>query len=137
MRYVTVIDATKLMDVSRQAIQQAIKNGRLPAKKDSSGRYLILFDDLDRYLKSKWDRHETTRINGAKVFDKAIGGLSVTDAAEILGVREQHIYYAFRKGYIKKSRVGQVYLLREEDVYAYRNSSEFKQRPKTSNALAI
>ena len=137
MRHVSVLDASRLLGVKRQTIQQAIKGGRLPAKKNSLGMYQILFDDLDKYVKSKWDRHETTKINGEKVFGKETGGLSVKDAAEILGVKRQHLYYAIRKGFIKKMLIGQVFLLREKDVYALKESEWWKSDSKNSSALAI
>ena len=134
MRYLTIREAGELAGISRQAIQAAIANHRLPAKK-TTYRYFILFDDLDRYIKSKWDRLETTMVNGIKVFDQDEGGISVRKAAELLGVKRQHLYNLIRSGHIKRMVVGCVFLIKKADVLAYKNSHQFSAWKKAQEAI--
>jgi excisionase family DNA binding protein len=47
--YLTVPEAAQYLGVSRQAVQDAIKRGRLPASKISARRYLIHKDDVALY----------------------------------------------------------------------------------------
>lgn len=133
MRYLTAREAANLLNITRQGVWHAIHLGRLPAKKDPMGNYVILFDDLDKYLKSLHQRKDTLTCNGVKVFEKNNGALSVRDASEVLCVRASHVHYAILKGYLKRIRVGHMFVLKEEDVIKYKNSNKFKEIVKERN----
>lgn len=137
MREITSREAMNLLGVSRQAIHIAIKHKRLPAKKDDRGHYLLNVDDLDLYIKGKWNRHETVMVNGVKVFSKDSGAITPQDAAKRLGVPVQHVYYAIRMAYLKKTSVGQNLIITEEAVRNYAESPMFKQRHREKSELAV
>jgi hypothetical protein len=134
MKYVTVREAMALLGISRQAIHSLIKNKRIKSTVLPNRRHMILFDDLDLYVKTKWNRNETTTINGAKVF----GGdnISPRDAAELINIGLMSIYYAMRNGHLQTKRVGYLHVLSRKNVLEF-GQSETLRRMKENNRLAV
>jgi excisionase family DNA binding protein len=134
MKYVTVREAMALLGISRQAIHALIKNKRIKSTVLPNRRHHILFDDLDMYVKTKWNRQETTKINGVKVF----GGDNVSpkEAAELINIGLMSIYYAMRHGFIKSKLVGCSYVLSKKEILEF-GQSETLKRMKEANRLAV
>jgi hypothetical protein len=86
------------------------------------------------YVKTKWNRQETTTINGSKVF----GGdnISPREAAELINIGLMSIYYAMRHGFIKSKRVGYLYVLSKKEILEFGQSDTLK-RMKEANRLAV
>ncbi len=117
---VSITEAAKLNNVTRQAIYVAIKQGKLNAQKDTN-RWTIRIKDLEEYKKHKYSRSKST-YNGELLFDNDQGYFSVNQVAKILGVPAQKIYYATRIGLLKATRKGAAWVIHENDVNQYREN---------------
>jgi excisionase family DNA binding protein len=60
--------------------------------------------------------------NGELLFDNKKGFYSVKQAAKMLNVPEQKIYYATRVGHLQASRKGAAWVIRIEDLKQYRTN---------------
>lgn len=118
--YVSITEAAKLNNVTRQAIYIAIKLGKLRAKKEST-RWTIHLEDLERYRQEKYSREKST-FEGELLFDNEKGYYSVNQVAKTLGVPPQQIYYATRSGYMKASRKGAAWVIHKDEVEAYKQT---------------
>jgi len=116
-KLVSITEAARLNNVTRQAIYVAIKLNKLKAKKETT-RWTIHLDDLEEYRKHKYSRAKS-RFNGELLFDNTKGLYSVNQAARILSVPAQKIYYATRIGALKAHRKGAAWVIREEDLKEY------------------
>lgn len=114
---VSITEAAKLNNVSRQAIYVAIKLRKLKATKDAT-RWNIHLDDLEDYRKHKYSRSKS-RFNGELLFDHSKGHYSISQAARFLGVPVQKLYYATRTGALKGQRKGAAWVLMKEDLKNY------------------
>ena len=135
-RVVSITEAAKLNNVTRQAIYVAIKQKKLRAYKDST-RWTIDLDDLDEYKKQKYSRSKSL-YNGELLFDNQKGFYSVNQVAKMLGVPAQKIYYATRIGLLKASRRGAAWVVHTDDVREYQEkylSRNVAQEAETSQAL--
>ena len=135
-RVVSITEAAKLNNVTRQAIYVAIKQKELRAYKDST-RWTIDLDDLDEYKKQKYSRSKSL-YNGELLFDNQKGFYSVNQVAKMLGVPAQKIYYATRIGLLKASRRGAAWVVHTDDVREYQEkylSRNVAQEAETSQAL--
>ena len=119
-KVVSITEAAKLNNVTRQAIYVAIKLNKLRATKETS-RWMIHLDDLEDYRKQKYSRAKST-YEGELLFDNNKGYFSVNQVAKMLGVPAQKIYYATRAGYLKASRRGAAWVVQVEDVKKYQDS---------------
>jgi excisionase family DNA binding protein len=119
-KVVSITEAAKLNNVTRQAIYVAIKLNKLKATKETS-RWMIHVDDLIEYRKQKYSRTKST-YQGELLFDNAKGYFSVNQVAKMLNVPAQKIYYATRAGYLKAVRRGAAWVVRVEDVKAYQDN---------------
>lgn len=126
----SITEAAKLNNVTRQAIYVAIKHNKLKAKKDES-RWTIHVNDLEEYRKNKYSRAKSM-FNGELLFDNKRGYYSVNQTAKMLGVPAQKVYYATRAGKMKAHRKGSAWVIHVEDIKKYReghlNSSNKKLR---------
>ncbi|GAB4227748.1 MAG: hypothetical protein Tsb0021_04760 [Chlamydiales bacterium] len=123
--YVSITEAARINDVTRQAIYVAIKLDKLPARKDGS-RWTISLEDLEEYRKTKYSRTKST-FNGELLFDNHRGYYSVNQTAELLSVPAQKIYYAVRVGMLKAHRKGAAWVIHKDDIETYRNDYLGKQ----------
>ncbi len=116
-RVVSITEAARLNNVTRQAIYVAIKQKKLKAHKDST-RWTIDLDDLEDYRKQKYSRAKSV-YNGELLFDNNKGFYSVNQVAKLLGVPAQKIYYATRIGVLKATRRGAAWVVHSDDLREY------------------
>ena len=69
--------------------------------------------------------------NGELLFDNRKGYYSVNQAAKLLNVPAQKIYYATRVGLLKATRRGAAWVIMNDDIKAYQENY-LGQRPKVS-----
>ncbi len=126
-KVVSITEAARINNVTRQAIYVAIKQKKLKATKDST-RWTIHLDDLDEYRKNKYSRTKSM-FDGELLFDNRKGYYSVNQAAKLLGVPAQKIYYATRVGLLKAHRKGAAWVIHTEDIKGYQENY-LNRRPK-------
>lgn len=115
----SITEAARLNNVTRQAIYVAIKLNKLKAKKEEA-RWAIHINDLEEYRSNKYSRAKSV-FDGELLFDNKRGYFSVNQVARMLGVPPQKIYYATRVGKLKAHRKGAAWVIYVEDVKAYHN----------------
>lgn len=116
-RVVSITEAARINNVTRQAIYVAIKQKKLRAQKDAT-RWTIDLDDLEEYRRQKYSRTKST-YDGELLFDNQKGFYSVNQVAKMLGVPAQKIYYATRIGVLRASRKGAAWVIHMSDVKEY------------------
>jgi excisionase family DNA binding protein len=120
--WLTIREAAKISGVTKSAISAAINNNKLKAQGFCSPhRWLIDPKDLEEYRKNKYSR-ALLRHNGELVFDKSMGFYSVSEAAKMLNVSAQTIYYSARIGILKANRKGAAWIIHIDDI------QEFKEK---------
>lgn len=119
-RVVSITEAAKINNVTRQAIYVAIKQKKLKASKDST-RWTIDLKDLEEYRKHKYSRAKSM-FEGELLFDNLKGYYSVNQVAKMLGVPAQKIYYATRVGLMKAIRKGAAWVIHANDVKSYQEN---------------
>lgn len=129
-KLVSITEAAKLNKVTRQAIYVAIKLNKLKATKDTT-RWTIHLDDLEAYRKQKYSRSKSM-FDGELLFDNTKGMFSVNQAARMLSVPAQKIYYATRIGQLKAQRKGAAWVIHADDLNEY---SEKHLRKKSRKAI--
>ncbi len=115
---VSITEAAKINNVTRQAIYVAIKQKKLRATKKT--RWEIDLKDLEEYRKNKYSRTKSM-FDGSLLFDNDRGYFSVNQVAKILGVPAQKVYYATRTGKLKGSRKGAAWVIHTEEVRRYQD----------------
>jgi len=119
MEWLTVKEAAKISGVTKFAISAAIENNKLKARGFSNPhRWLINPKDLEEYRRNKYSR-ALSRHNGKLIFDKSKGFYSVSEAAKMLKIPVQKIYYATRIGMLKATRKGVSWVIHIDDIRAY------------------
>lgn len=116
-RLLTVSQAAKEHDVTRQAIFFAIKMKRLNASKENE-TWLINESALKEYFDNKYCRSKS-RKQGELIFDKTKGFYSISEAADFLGKNTNHIYYLVRMGKLKSHRQGTAIVIQDVELYKY------------------
>lgn len=119
-KFVTLSEAAKINNVTRQAIYVAIKQKKLRAYKNPT-RWIIDIDDLDQYRKLKYSRTKSMH-NGELIFDNKKGFYSIQQASKILNVPYQKIYYATRIGLLKATRKGSAWVVHTDDLNKYQEN---------------
>lgn len=126
---VSITEAAKINNVTRQAIYVAIKQKKLKAFKNST-RWTIDSKELEEYRKNKYSRKKST-FNGELLFDNSKGYYSVGQVAKILNVPAQKIYYAARSGLLKGFRKGAAWVIHTDEIETYqKNHLEKKEKPE-------
>ena len=128
-KVVSITEAARINNVTRQAIYVAIKQKKLKASKDST-RWTIDLDDLETYRKQKYSRSKSL-FNGELLFDNQKGFFSVNQVAKMLGVPAQKIYYATRVGLMKASRKGAAWVIHIDEVKQYQENYLNKRDDRT------
>ncbi len=126
-KVVSITEAARINNVTRQAIYVAIKQKKLKATKDST-RWTIHLDDLEEYRNNKYSRTKSM-YDGELLFDNKKGYYSVNQAAKVLGVPAQKIYYATRVGLLKAHRKGAAWVIHTDDIKGYQENY-LNRRPK-------
>lgn len=124
-KVVSITEAAKISQVTRQAIYVAIKLNKLKATKETT-RWTINLQDLEEYKRQKYSRAKST-FNGELLFDKAKGLYSISQVAEMLQVPAQKIYYAARIGLLKAHRKGAAWVINGHDLQEYQEKSAYKR----------
>lgn len=119
-KVVSITEAAKINNVTRQAIYVAIKQKKLRASKDST-RWTIDLEDLENYRKQKYSRSKSM-FNGELLFDNQKGYFSVNQVAKMLNVPAQKIYYATRVGLMKASRRGAAWVIHMNEIKEYQQN---------------
>jgi len=119
-KVVSITEAARINNVTRQAIYVAIKQKKLRATKDST-RWTINLDDLEEYRNNKYSRTKSM-FDGELLFNNQQGYYSVNQVAQMLGVPAQKVYYATRVGHLKAVRRGAAWVIHIDDVKAYKES---------------
>jgi len=117
---VSITEAARLNNVTRQAIYVAIKQRKLRATKDAT-RWTIDLNDLEEYKKNKYSRMKST-YEGELLFDNKKGFYSINQVARILSVPAQKIYYATRIGHLKAHRKGAAWVVNIDDAKSYKEN---------------
>ena len=131
-KVVSITEAAKLNDVSRQAIYVAIKMNKLKAKKMTT-RWTINLDDLEDYRRQKYYRSKSV-FNGELLFDNNKGYFSINQIAQMLSVPAQKIYYATRTGVLKAHRKGAAWVIHVDDAKEYQEKHvQAKTRRRQAN----
>jgi len=116
-KVVSITEAAKINNVTRQAIYVAIKQKKLRATKKS--RWEIDLKDLEEYRRNKYSRKKSM-FDGELLFDNERGYYSVNQVANKLNVPAQKIYYATRTGMIKGTRKGAAWVIHSDEIERYR-----------------
>lgn|SRR3990167_4800804 len=120
VKVVSITEAARINNVTRQAIYVAIKQKKLKASKDAT-RWTIHLDDLEEYRQNKYSRTKSMYA-GELLFDRQKGYYSVNQAADFLKVPAQKIYYATRVGQLKAHRKGAAWVIHVDDLKAYQGT---------------
>jgi excisionase family DNA binding protein len=120
VKVVSITEAARINNVTRQAIYVAIKQKKLKATKDAT-RWTIHLDDLEEYRNNKYSRTKSM-FDGELLFDNLKGFYSVNQTAKILGVPAQKIYYATRVGLLKAHRKGAAWVIHTDDIKGYQEN---------------
>lgn len=132
IKLVSITEAAKINNVTRQAIYVAIKLNKLKAKKETT-RWTIHLDDLADYRNQKYSRTKSLH-NGELVFDNKKGYFSVNQAAKMISVPAQKIYYATRIGALKATRKGAAWVIHTSDLKEYSEKQLVKKDVKAKIA---
>lgn len=119
-KIVSITEAAKINNVTRQAIYVAIKQKKLKASKDAT-RWTIDLEDLENYRKQKYSRTKSM-FDGELLFDNHKGFYSINQVAKMLNVPAQKIYYATRVGLMKAHRKGAAWVIHINDVKHYQEA---------------
>lgn len=119
-KFVTLSEAAKINNVTRQAIYVAIKQKKLRAYKNPT-RWIIDLDDLEDYRKMKYSRAKSVH-NGELLFDNSKGFYSIQQASKMLNIPYQKVYYATRIGLMKAVRKGSAWVIHIDDIRNYQKS---------------
>jgi excisionase family DNA binding protein len=130
-KVVSITEAAKINNVTRQAIYVAIKQKKLKASKDTT-RWTIDLDDLEAYRKQKYSRTKSM-FNGELLFDNQKGFYSINQVAKMLNVPAQKIYYATRVGLMKASRKGAAWVVHINEIKQYQEN--YLNKKTTSQAM--
>lgn len=126
-KWVSITQAAKLHNVTRQAIYVAIKQKKLKASKTT--RWEIDIKDLEDYKRNRYSRKKSL-YQGELLFDNEKGYYSVNQVAEILGVPVQKVYYATRTGTMRGERKGAAWVIHQSEIERYKNEYLNKQATK-------
>jgi excisionase family DNA binding protein len=132
-KVVSITEAAKINNVTRQAIYVAIKQKKLKAYKDAT-RWTIDLEDLENYRKSKYSRTKSL-FNGELLFDNHKGFYSVNQVAKMLNVPAQKIYYATRVGLMKAHRKGAAWVIHIDDIKNYQQNYLNKKGQESIEAV--
>lgn len=128
-KIISITEAAKRNNVTRQAIYVAIKQNKLRATKETT-RWTISVADLQEYQNQKYSRTKSV-FDGELLFDNEKGYFSVNQVAEMLSVPTQKIYYATRIGQLKAHRKGAAWVIHTNDIKEYQE----KHVSKITNQL--
>jgi len=104
--------------MTKKKMKKNVQGKKLKATK-CDGKWMISLNDLEEYKKNKYSR-EKSLYEGELLFDKEKGYYSINQAAKMLNVPAQKIYYATRVGQLKAFRKGAAWVVKSEDIKEYK-----------------
>jgi excisionase family DNA binding protein len=120
-------EAAKILNISRTAVQMAIKSKKLKARKEKN-YYLIEKEDINDYIYNRFSR-DKSYFGGELRYDSDKGEISIKNASKYSGIKGTHLYYAIKQGYLPVKRKGTSYVLYINDVNQYKmNLQKYKKR---------
>ena len=119
-KFVTLSEAAKINNVTRQAIYVAIKQKKLKAYKNPT-RWIIDLDDLEDYKKLKYSRTKSIH-DGELLFDNKKGFYSIQQTSKMLNIPYQKVYYATRIGLMKAMRKRSAWVVHIDDIKQYQQT---------------
>lgn len=119
-KVVSITEAARINNVTRQAIYVAIKQKKLRATKNAT-RWTIHLNDLNEYRQNKYSRTKSM-FNGELLFDSHKGFFSINQVAKMLNIPAQKVYYATRIGLMKAHRKGAAWVVHSDDVKSYQEN---------------
>jgi excisionase family DNA binding protein len=117
---VSITEAARLNNVTRQAIYVAIKQRKLRATKDAT-RWTIDLEHLEEYKNNKYSRKKSL-YQGELLFDNKKGYYSINQIAKMLNVPAQKIYYATRVGHLQAFRKGAAWVVQIDEAKKYKEN---------------
>lgn len=129
-KIVSVREAAKMNNLTVQTVYIAIRRNRLRSLK-RQGRLPIKIhvDELDVWRKNMYSREKST-YRGQPLYDNSKGYYSCSQAAAIMGVPTQKVYYAARMGWLRSTRKGPAWVIHSEDIKKYYNDIVLRQAPR-------
>lgn len=121
MKYITIAEAAESLEVSVQAVYQAIRRRNLKAK-IKGRRMFTSYEWLREYMEHWASKQEHSRFNGEKVFNKDKGEYSVVMVAQELGVKTQLIHDMCKEGKIKTYRKSTFLIISKEELERVKES---------------
>lgn len=118
LKPISIAEAAKKYQITRQAVYVAIKNGKLKAEKIHS-RWVITEENLEEYREKRYSREHSV-FDGEPLFNNDEGYFSVNQTAEMLGIPAQKVYYATRAGLLKGTRKGAAWIFHKEQIDTYK-----------------
>jgi hypothetical protein len=127
-----ITGAALYMRVSRQAIYWAIRNNKLKAKL-LDGKWAIIITDIEEYMNRRYNRHYSIQ-NGELLFDPNKGELSVKQAAGLLEISIQRLYYYLNKGMIPGLRKNKAWVVMDNEVEKFKSYLEVRKLPNRTKS---
>lgn len=115
MNYLNVKQASQVMDVTIQAVYQAIRYGSLQATKRLDRLYTTQ-EWIDAYRENLGSKQLHSTFNGRKRFNEEKGELSMRMAADRLGVPVHIVQWMITQGRIKGFKRGAFWVIPEEQL---------------------
>lgn len=113
-KLLTINEAARMSQVTRQAIYVAIKQKKLRAFKQTA-RWNIHLDDLEDYRLLRYSRSHSV-YKGDLLFDNMQGFYSIAQTAQMLHMSAQRIYHAARVKQLKAGRKGAAWIIHIDDI---------------------
>ena len=128
MKYMTIREAAKLLNVSPQSLWIIGKKGVLKTIKlpNPRGRYLqpVLHTTqewIDEFRSKKYSKQERMHFNGRKLYRPEEGEYSTQQAAELIGVNRKRVHYLIQQGVLKAEKRSYYFIVKKEDIEEYLN----------------
>jgi len=120
MELMTVTQAAKVRNVTRQAIYLAIKEGRLKVYRNGRVQKVSLGHLMD-LENNRWMRLVKV-YEGEKLYDEKKGTLSPPKAAKLTGLPVTKIYYGLYSGNLKAERKGKAWVIQAKDLIPFQTN---------------
>ena len=115
---VSVSEAAKIKNVTRQAIYAAIKLNKLRAYRQND-HWKVFMADLNDYDEKKYSREHHSLHEGKPIYDEKRGLISVDKASKLIEVPRQKLYYAIRANKLKAEKKNAAWVVQISELYRY------------------
>lgn len=124
--YISIADLAKQLGISRIAVYQRIKAGKIKATK--AGRnYIISAQDIPSKPKTK----KKELLTDVKQY------ISVPELAKKLGVSRVDVWQKVMSGKIKAEKIGRNYVVDTQSIYSDMKPSQFKSKQLANEYISI